>query len=156
MSQLMAPYFRTAAPVTVTHAECPLHFHLSRGKRGWPGATPQPVRLVLRPALRAKPLAEKETAGRRVVSSPPPGWVGRLRRSRLGADRSHPLTRGGSSWLVSTPGVGVPSRRFGGAEHTASPRQLRGATGHGLRCGAMWGALGTGRGEALLQEDVGA
>ena len=62
----------------------------------------------------------------------------------------------GLSWLLSTPGVGVPSQHFRGAEHTASPRQLRWAAGRGLGHRAMWGALGTGRGEALLQEDVGA
>ena len=55
MSQLMAPYFLIAAPVTVTHAECPLHFHLNHGKRDGLGATPQPVRLVLRPALSVEP-----------------------------------------------------------------------------------------------------
>lgn len=92
-----------------------------------------------------------------MVSSPPPGWVGRLHRFRP-ALTAHICLRvvEGLSWLLSTPGVGVPSQHFRGAEHTASPRQLRWAPGRGLRHRAMWGALGTGRGEALLQEDVGA
>ena len=99
--------------------------------------------------------------GRRVVSSPPAGWVGRLHGFGLGTDHSHPLMgHGGSVLSPLHPVEGVPSQHLGDVEHTASPRQLRWAAGRGLGCsqprGAVWGALGTGSREALLQEDVGA
>ena len=115
------------------------------------------MRLVLRPALTLSlELRRRRWGGVWSPLLPLGGWGGFAGSGW--ALTAHICLRvvEGLSWLLSTPGVGVPSQHFWGAEHTASPRQLRWAAGCGLGRMAMWGALGTGQGEALLQEDVGA
>lgn len=82
MSQLIAPYFRAAAPVTVTHAERPLHFHLSRGKRSARCHAPA-CEVGAETCSELSPQLRRD-GGERVVSSPPPGWVGEASQVRAG------------------------------------------------------------------------
>ena len=82
------------------------------------------------------------------VATPPDLALGGMNHSRVFTSSGWALTAHicswvmeGLSWLLSTQGVGIPSRHFGGAEHTASSRQLRWAAGRGLRCSQMRGAM---------------